>query len=109
MERVRQALAYELGLLDEVEAAAVEEPDLPLHPLASARRWLEVPVEPVEEQRVPHPHDRGDHVDPASHEVEELEKSRRHRQALRLRPICVILSRVPGRRRADEGSIVRAP
>ncbi len=64
VQRPRHRLAGERRLLDEVEGAAVEEPDVAVELGRAARRRPQVAVEPVEQQRVADPHDPGDDVHP---------------------------------------------
>ena len=62
---VRGSLA--LVLLDEIEAAAVQQPDVAVDVRVGA--WPQVAVEPVEQERVADPHDAGHDVDPPRRET----------------------------------------
>ena len=65
-----------LVLLDEVEAAAVDQPDGAV--AVGLRPRAQVAVEPVEEHGIADPHDPGDHVHPAAEQVEPFERERAH-------------------------------
>jgi hypothetical protein len=60
-------------LLDVVERAGVDHEQLALRQRGEVGAvLLEVAIEPVEQHRVADPHDPGDQVSPAKHDVEQL-------------------------------------
>jgi hypothetical protein len=68
-------------LLDLVEAAGVDHPDVADDPGPGVGGALEVAVEPVEQHRVANPHDPRDQVDPAGGQVDELVQRALHEAA----------------------------
>jgi hypothetical protein len=65
-------------LLDLVEAAGVDHPEVADVPLLGVGGPLEVAVEPVEEHRIADPHDPCDQVDPAGGQMHELAEVLEH-------------------------------